>query len=114
MHFICQSNLVQTPKVYAHQLGQYLNQYQKVKIAVSAADKYIYKLTHVRVFDHFRLDNQCVRPPYGVVYLATRKNYVGSNSGARHLRNLVDEEGIFGAHSVKEFADRDIWKFFLK
>ncbi|GLT66243.1 hypothetical protein SLA2020_386190 [Shorea laevis] len=57
---------------------------------------------------------KCMRPPYGVVYLATKKNSVGFNSGARHLRNLVDEEGIFGAHLVKEMADRDIWKFFLK
>lgn len=43
-----------------------------------------------------------------------KKNYVGSNGGARHLKSLVDEEGIFGAHLVKEMSDRDIWKFFLK
>jgi hypothetical protein len=48
------------------------------------------------------------------VYLATKKNYVGFNSGSRHLKNLVDDEGFFGAHLVKEIADRDIWKFFLK
>lgn len=57
---------------------------------------------------------QCLRPPYGVAYLATKKNYVGFNSAARHLRGLVDEEGIFGAHLVKEMTDRDVWKFFLK
>lgn len=57
---------------------------------------------------------QCLRPPYGVAYLATKKNYVGFNSGTRHLRNLVDEEGIFGAHLVKEIGEREIWKFFLK
>lgn len=57
---------------------------------------------------------QCLRPPYGVLYLATKRNYVSSNSGARHLKSLVDEEGIFGAHLVKEMNDREIWKFFLK
>ncbi|KAK8549289.1 hypothetical protein V6N13_008965 [Hibiscus sabdariffa] len=57
---------------------------------------------------------RCLRPPYGVVYLATKKNYVGYSSAARHLRSLVDEEGIFGAHLIKEVTDRDIWKFFLK
>ncbi|KAG6670574.1 hypothetical protein I3843_Q054300 [Carya illinoinensis] len=62
----------------------------------------------------YALIKKCVRPPYGVVYLATKKNYVGFNSGARHLRSLVDQEGIFGAHLVKELADKDIWKFFLK
>lgn len=62
----------------------------------------------------YALIKKCVRPPYGVLYLATKKNYVGFNSGARHLRSLVDEEGIFGAHLVKEMTDRDIWKFFLK
>ncbi|KAG7029090.1 hypothetical protein SDJN02_10274, partial [Cucurbita argyrosperma subsp. argyrosperma] len=62
----------------------------------------------------YSLIKKCVRPPYGVLYLATKKNYVGFNSGARHLRSLVDEEGVFGAHLVKEMTDRDIWKFFLK
>ncbi|KAE8702967.1 Processing isoform 1 [Hibiscus syriacus] len=61
----------------------------------------------------YALIKKCLRPPYGVVYLA-RKNYVGYNSAARHLRSLVDEEGIFGAHLIKEVMDRDIWKFFLK
>ncbi|KAI4338849.1 hypothetical protein MLD38_023857 [Melastoma candidum] len=62
----------------------------------------------------YALLKKCLRPPYGVAYLASKRNYVGFNSGARHLRNLVDEEGIFGIHLVKEMADRDIWKFFLK
>ncbi|TYK16995.1 histidine protein methyltransferase 1-like protein [Cucumis melo var. makuwa] len=62
----------------------------------------------------YALIKKCVRPPYGVLYLATKKNYVGFNSGARHLRSLVDEEGVFGAHLVKEMTDRDVWKFFLK
>ncbi|XWS13272.1 hypothetical protein CRYUN_Cryun36dG0023300 [Craigia yunnanensis] len=62
----------------------------------------------------YALIKKCLRPPYGVVYLATKKNYVGFNNAARHLRSLVDEEGIFGTHLIKEVADRDIWKFFLK
>ncbi|XWS35249.1 hypothetical protein CRYUN_Cryun21dG0109700 [Craigia yunnanensis] len=62
----------------------------------------------------YALIKKCLRPPYGVVYLATKKNYVGFNNAARHLRSLVDEEGHFGAHLIKEVADRDIWKFFLK
>ncbi|XP_031265663.1 histidine protein methyltransferase 1 homolog isoform X2 [Pistacia vera] len=62
----------------------------------------------------YSLIKKCLRPPYGVVYLATKKNYVGFNNGARHLRSLVDEESIFGVHLIKEMTDRDIWKFFLK
>lgn len=62
----------------------------------------------------YLLIKKCLRPPYGVVYLATKKNYVGFNNAARHLRSLVDEEGIFGAHLIKEMTDREIWKFFLK
>lgn len=57
---------------------------------------------------------QCLRPPYGVIYLAAKRNYVSFNSATRHLRSVVDEEGIFGAHLVKELADREIWKFFFK
>ncbi|CAN1247884.1 Histidine protein methyltransferase 1 homolog [Linum perenne] len=63
----------------------------------------------------YALIKKCVRPPYGVLYLGTKRNYYGGfNSGARQLRSLVEEEGMFGAHLVKEMADRDIWKFFLK
>ncbi|XVE81157.1 hypothetical protein DITRI_Ditri15bG0040000 [Diplodiscus trichospermus] len=62
----------------------------------------------------YALIKKCLRPPYGVVYLATKKNYVGFSNAARHLRSLVDEEGIFGTHLIKEVSDRDIWKFFLK
>jgi len=60
------------------------------------------------------LHDQCLRPPYGVLYLATKRNYVGFSNGARQLRSLVDEEGVFGAHLVKEMTDRDVWKFFIK
>ncbi|XP_010930203.1 uncharacterized protein [Elaeis guineensis] len=62
----------------------------------------------------YALIAKCLRPPYGVLYLAAKKNFVGSNGGARQLRALVDEEGIFGAHMVTELADREIWKFFFK
>ncbi|OAY51903.1 histidine protein methyltransferase 1 homolog [Manihot esculenta] len=62
----------------------------------------------------YALIKKCLRPPYGVLYLATKRNYVGFNNGARHLKGLVDEEGIFGAHLVKEMSERDVWKFFLK
>ena len=66
------------------------------------------------IFPYLFFYNQCLRPPYGVMYLATKKNYVGFNNGARILRNLVDEEGFFGVHLVKEMSDRDVWKFFIK
>ncbi|KAK9672271.1 hypothetical protein RND81_12G088100 [Saponaria officinalis] len=62
----------------------------------------------------YSLIKKCLRPPYGVLYLATKKNFVGFNNGARHLRSIVDEEGIYGAHLVKEMTDREIWKIFLK
>jgi hypothetical protein len=57
---------------------------------------------------------QCLRPPYGVLYLAARKNYIGTSSAVRQLRALVDEEGIFGVHLVSEPPEREIWKFFFK
>ncbi|KAK3031304.1 hypothetical protein RJ639_037316 [Escallonia herrerae] len=62
----------------------------------------------------YALVKKCLRPPYGVLYLAAKKNYFGFNSAARQQRSLVDEEGTFGAHLVKETADREIWMFFLK
>ncbi|XP_047317778.1 uncharacterized protein LOC124921196 [Impatiens glandulifera] len=62
----------------------------------------------------YALIKKCLKPPYGVIFLGMRKNYVGFNSAARQLRSLVDEEGIFGTHIVKETADREVWKFFSK
>ncbi|CAI8592218.1 unnamed protein product [Vicia faba] len=63
----------------------------------------------------YALIKKCIRPQYGVVYLApTKKHYVGFSNGVKQLRNMVDEEGIFGVHLVKDLADRDIWKFFHK
>ncbi|KAK1270882.1 hypothetical protein QJS04_geneDACA014167 [Acorus gramineus] len=62
----------------------------------------------------YALIKKCLRPPYGVLYLAVKKHHVGLNSGARQLRALVDEESIFGAHVVTEIGDKEIWKFFLK
>ncbi|KAF8780832.1 hypothetical protein HU200_000779 [Digitaria exilis] len=60
------------------------------------------------------LIKKCLRPPYGVLYLAARKNYIGSSSAVRQLRGLVDEEGTFGVHLVSEPPEREIWKFFFK
>lgn len=57
---------------------------------------------------------QCLRPPYGVVYLAAKKNLVGSNGGIRQMKALLDEDGILGAHLVCELSDREIWKLFFK
>ncbi|XP_059632883.1 uncharacterized protein LOC132275420 [Cornus florida] len=71
-----------------------------------------YSLTSLKKL--YALIKKCLRPPYGVLFLATKKNYVGFNCAARQLRSLVDEEGIFGAHLVKEMTDREIWKFFIK
>jgi len=55
-----------------------------------------------------------LKPPYGVLFVATKKHYVGFNNATKQLRSLVDEEGIFGAHLIKEMPDTEIWKFFLK
>jgi hypothetical protein len=49
-----------------------------------------------------------------VLYLAARKNYIGSSSAVRQLRALVDEEGTFGVHLVSEPPEREIWEFFFK
>lgn len=61
----------------------------------------------------YRLITKCLRPPYGVLYLASKKNFVGSNGGARQLRTLMDDEGLFGSHLLTELSDREIWKFFF-
>ncbi|KAD3337093.1 hypothetical protein E3N88_32613 [Mikania micrantha] len=62
----------------------------------------------------YALIKKCLKPPYGVLFVATKKHYVGFNSTTRQLKNLVDEEGIFGAHLIKVMTDTEIWKFFLK
>ncbi|KAH7681297.1 Protein-histidine N-methyltransferase protein [Dioscorea alata] len=62
----------------------------------------------------YALITKCLRPPYGVLYLAAKKNYVGSTSAARQLKALVDEGGVFGAHLVAELTDREVWKYFFK
>ncbi|KAL0918004.1 hypothetical protein M5K25_013119 [Dendrobium thyrsiflorum] len=61
----------------------------------------------------YRLITKCLRPPYGVLYLAAKKNFVGSNGGAKQLRSLMDDEGLFGSHLLTELSDREIWKFFF-
>uniref|UniRef100_A0A0D9W6L8 Methyltransferase small domain-containing protein n=1 Tax=Leersia perrieri TaxID=77586 RepID=A0A0D9W6L8_9ORYZ len=62
----------------------------------------------------YALITKCLRPPYGVLYVASKKNLVGSNGGARQLRALMEEEGVLGGHFLTELADREIWKFFFK
>lgn len=62
----------------------------------------------------YSLIKKCLRPPYAVMYLAARKNYIGSSSAVRQLRALVDEEGTFGVHLVSEPPEKEIWKFFFK
>ncbi|KAI3743150.1 hypothetical protein L1987_60853 [Smallanthus sonchifolius] len=62
----------------------------------------------------YALIKKCLKPPYGVLFVATKKHYVGFNSTTRQLKSLVDEEGIFGAHLIKVTTDTEIWKFFLK
>ncbi|RZC63582.1 hypothetical protein C5167_025333 [Papaver somniferum] len=61
----------------------------------------------------YALIKKCLRPPYGVLYLTTKKSHHIFH-GSRNLRNVVDEEGIFGIHMVTEMSDREIWKFFFK
>ncbi|KAJ0735633.1 putative protein-histidine N-methyltransferase [Helianthus annuus] len=62
----------------------------------------------------YALIKKCLKPPYGVLFVATKRHYVGFNNTARQLRSLVDEDGIFGAHLIKVVTDTEIWKFFLK
>lgn len=71
-----------------------------------------YSLTSLKKL--YALIKKCLRPPYGIVLLAAKKHYVGFNNTARQLRSLLDEEGILGAHLVKEMTDREIWKFFIR
>jgi hypothetical protein len=46
--------------------------------------------------------------------VASKKNFVGSNSSARQLKALMEEEGVLGGHFLTELSDREIWKFFFK
>ncbi|KAF7009784.1 hypothetical protein CFC21_030600 [Triticum aestivum] len=62
----------------------------------------------------YALITKCLRPPYGVLYVASKKNLVGSNGGARQLKSLMEEEGVLGGHFLTEISDREIWKFFFK
>lgn len=62
----------------------------------------------------YSLIKKCLRPPYGVMYLAVKKNYIGSSSAVRQLRALVDVEGAFGVHLIAEPPEREIWKVFSK
>lgn len=64
----------------------------------------------------YRLISNCLRLPYGVLYLAVRKNsYVGFNGGGnsgRILKGIAEEEGFIRGHMLVEIGDREIWKFF--
>lgn len=67
----------------------------------------------------FTLIKKCLRPPYGVIYVAGKKHYFGVGGGTRLFKSIVEEDGSMGAHLVTEFADgssnvREIWKFFFR
>lgn len=36
---------------------------------------------------------QCIRPPYGVVYVAGKKHYFGVGGGTRQFKHLVEDDG---------------------
>lgn len=77
----------------------------------------VYSLVSMRKL--YGLIKKCLRPPYGVVYLAAKKHsFCGGGGGTRQFRSIVEEDGILGAHLVVEVADssniREIWKFFYK
>ncbi|KAH6558972.1 hypothetical protein KP509_1Z035100 [Ceratopteris richardii] len=39
------------------------------------------------------LIKKCLRPPYGVIYLAAKKHYFGVGGGTRPFKNMVEEDG---------------------
>lgn len=66
----------------------------------------------------YNLIMKCLRPRYGVVYLAGKKHYYGSGGGTRHFKSTADDDGILGAHLVADFTDtsfktKEVWKFFF-
>ncbi|URE08552.1 hypothetical protein MUK42_24276 [Musa troglodytarum] len=61
----------------------------------------------------YALMTKCLRPPYGVWYLAVKKKFVGPNGVARQLKAMVHEDNIFSVHMVSRTSDREIWKFFF-
>ncbi|KAL2651231.1 hypothetical protein R1flu_019359 [Riccia fluitans] len=67
----------------------------------------------------YQLIKKCLKPPYGVLYVAAKKHYFGVGGGTRAFKSLVEEDGVLGAHLVTDFADgasnvREIWKFFYR
>lgn len=38
---------------------------------------------------------QCIRPPYGVVYVAGKKHYFGVGGGTRQFKHLVEDDGTY-------------------
>lgn len=65
----------------------------------------------------YGLISNCLRPPYGVLYLTVRKNsYVGFNGGgnsSRVLKGIAEEGGFLRGLMLVEIGDREIWKFFF-
>eukprot|EP00250_Pteridium_aquilinum_P000884 c11065_g1_i1 orf=288-1379(+) len=66
----------------------------------------------------YNLIMKCLRPRYGVVYLAGKKHYYGSGGGTRQFKSIADDDGILGAHLVTDFTDtsfntKEVWKFFF-
>lgn len=66
----------------------------------------------------YSLIMKCLRPPYGVMYLAGKKHYYGSGGGTRQFKSIADADGILGAHLVTDSTDasfntKEVWKFFF-
>lgn len=67
----------------------------------------------------YTLMKKCLRPRYGVVYLAGKKQYTGAGGGTRQFKALLEDDGVLGAHLVVDFTDssfntKEIWKFFYR
>lgn len=39
------------------------------------------------------VQEQCLRPPYGVLYVAGKKHYFGVGGGTRQFKHLVEDDG---------------------
>lgn len=39
------------------------------------------------------VQGQCLRPPYGVLYVAGKKHYFGVGGGTRQFKHLVEDDG---------------------
>ncbi|KAG0623057.1 hypothetical protein M758_3G145900 [Ceratodon purpureus] len=43
----------------------------------------------------YELIKKCIRPPYGVVYVAGKKHYFGVGGGTRQFKHLVEDDGTY-------------------